>query len=529
MRLLTPEQLPDLMQPRGRRPLLALAVGAVLLAVLTVLRLELDGILGTGLPFLFYILAVLGAAWVGGGVPGVITTVTSAPVAAYFFLGDRIGFTDIPTTDLARTATFVLVGVLLSGFAEALHRSRERVEAQARELQREMHVRRLREKERQQLQARKDQFLAILAHELRNPLAPIVNAAALLHARASTDPVVERAAQLIDRHAQHMVHLIDDLLDVARIERGTFALRRDRVAVRAIVEAAVEHCRSAIEAKRQRLDVRLPDQPAYIDADYLRLVQVVTNLLGNASSYTPEGGMVEVVVEVRDEELHLEVRDDGIGMAPDELERIFDMFERGARHASTAGLGIGLALVRQIVALHGGRVEASSAGEGRGSTFRVRLPGVTTASPPTPRHHDTPHPREAMRPIHVLVVDDNADLLDSLAAVLRLLGHQVTAAGNGEEALRLMAADPPDLVIMDVGMPGMSGYDVARRAALESWRERLTLVAMTGWGRDEDRQRALDAGFDVHVVKPLDLDQLRTLVESVRAPSPILPGDHSHG
>jgi CheY-like chemotaxis protein/anti-sigma regulatory factor (Ser/Thr protein kinase) len=379
------------------------------------------------------------------------------------------------------------------------------------------------------MEERKDQFLAILAHELRNPLAPIVNAAALLHARPSADPVVERAAQLIDRHARHMVHLIDDLLDVARIERGTFELRREETDVRQIIDAAIEHCRPAMLAKRQRHTVQLPPTSARIDGDYLRLVQVVTNLLSNASTYTPEGGTIEVSAQVVGGELHLVVRDDGQGMAPDELERIFDMFQRGSRHASTTGLGIGLALVRQIVALHGGRVHAASDGEGRGSTFTVQLPGVSSESRPVPVHHATPQPREAMRPFQILVVDDNADLLESLVAVLRLLGHQVDSAANGEDALRSMAADPPDLVLMDVGMPGMSGYDVARRAALEPWRERLTLVAMTGWGRDEDRQRALEAGFDHHVVKPLDLDRLRTLLQSLRVPAPMLPEEHSHG
>jgi len=524
----TPD-IPKLLQPRGRRPALAVLVGSVVLAVLTGLCLQADDVFGVGFPYLVYTIAIMGAAWIGGGVPGIVITLVSTPVAAYFFLGTPGEWSLVSATDLARAGVFLLVGTLLSGISEALHRSRERVEAQTRELQREMHVRRQRARERQEMEERKDQFLAILAHELRNPLAPIVNAAALLHARPSSDPTVERAAQLIDRHARHMVHLIDDLLDVARLERGTFELRREQTEIRLIIDSAIEHCRPAMLAKRQRHTVQLPPTSARIDGDFLRLVQAVTNLLSNASTYTPEGGTIEVAAQVAEGELHLVVRDDGQGMAPDELERIFEMFQRGSRHASTTGLGIGLALVRQIVALHGGRVQAESDGEGRGSTFTLQLPGVTSEPRRVPQPRATPEPREAMRPFQILVVDDNADLLESLVAVLRLLGHEVESASNGEDALRLMAADPPEIVLMDVGMPGMNGYEVARRAATEPWRDRLTIVAMTGWGRDEDRQKALEAGFDHHVVKPLDLDRLRALLESLRVATPMLPGEHSNG
>ncbi|MEP7381997.1 MAG: response regulator [Gemmatimonadota bacterium] len=518
MKILTPEALPNLLQTRDRRPRVAIVSGIFVLAILTWLRISLNDVLGGGLPFLMYVLAVMWASWVGGWLPGIVVTLLCALVADYFFLGAPREFWPIASTDVGRTVVFLVVGSMVSAFSEALHRSRERIEERTRELQVEVRERRAHERERAEMQERKDQFLAILAHELRNPLTPIVNAAALLHARESGDAIVERAARMIDRHARQMVHLIDDLLDAVRLERGTFELRRECVDVESIIEAAVEHCRPAMLEKGQQHTIDLPPVPVRIRADHLRMVQVVTNLLNNASSYTPEGGHIETLVRVEGDSLHLEVRDNGQGMVSADTERIFQMFERGSGPGSARGLGIGLALVRQIVALHGGRVRGASEGPGRGSTFTVILPGIVTATQAAVTPPDAPEPLDAMRTYNILVVDDNPDLVETLVAVLQMLGHQVESACNGDEALARMASAPPDLVLMDVGMPGMSGYEVARRVALESWRSRLTLVAMTGWGRDEDRQRALDAGFDIHVVKPLDLEHLRALLDSLDAP-----------
>ncbi len=518
MKILTPEALPNLLQTRDRRPRVSIVSGMFVLAILTWLGFSLNNVLGGGIPFLMYVLAVMWASWVGGWLPGIVLTLLSALVADYFFLGAPGELRPIASTDVGRSVVFLVVGFMVSAFNEALHRSRERIEERTRALQIEVRERRAHERERAAMQERKDQFLAIPAHELRNPLTPIVNAAALLHARESGDAIVERAARMIDRHARQMVHLIDDLLDAARLERGTFELRRECVDVATIIEAAVEHCRPAMLEKRQHLTIDLPPAPIRIRADHLRLVQVVTNLLNNASTYTPEEGHIETLVRVDGDTLQLDVRDNGRGMAPEDTERIFQMFERGSGPASARGLGIGLALVRQIVALHGGRVQAASEGPGRGSTFTAALPGIDAAADAAMTPPDAPEPLDAMRSYNILVVDDNPDLVETLVAVLQMLGHQVESACNGEDALTRRASAQPDLVLMDVGMPGMSGYDVARRAALESWRSRLTLVAMTGWGRDEDRQRALDAGFDIHVVKPLDLEHLRALLDSLNAP-----------
>lgn len=518
MKILTPEALPNLLQTRDRRPRVAIVSGILVLAMLTWVRFTLNDVLGGGLPFLLYVLGVMWASWVGGWLPGIVITLVGAVLADYFFLGAPGQLWPMASTDVGRTVVFLVVGFMVSAFSEALHRSRERVEERTRELQLEMRERRARERERAEMQERKDQFLAILAHELRNPLAPIVNAAALLHARESGDAIVERAAHVIDRHARQMVHLIDDLLDAARLERGTFELRLECVDMASIVQAAIEHCRPAMLERRQRHTIDMPSSSVRIRADQLRLTQVLTNLLNNASTYTPEGGHIETVVRLEGDTLHLEVRDNGQGMVSEDTERIFQMFERGSDTGSSRGLGIGLALVRQIVALHGGRVWATSEGPGRGSIFSVQIPGVVSAAEVPQAESDAPVAIEAMRPFNILVVDDNPDLVETLVAVLQMLGHQVASARNGEDALAYMESATPDLVLMDVGMPGMSGYDVARRLSGEPWRSRLTLVAMTGWGRDEDRQRALESGFDMHVVKPLDLEHLRALLDSLQAP-----------
>lgn len=524
MKIPTPEELPNLLQPRGRHPYLAVIYGVAVLAALTLLRRALPDMLGVEMSFLMYVLAVMITSWVGGWVPGIVVTLFAAATVAYYHLGVPNEWTRLTSIDAVRTAVFVVVGFMTSAFSEALHRSRERVEERTRELQLEVRQRRMQEHERAEMQRRKDQFLAILAHELRNPLTPIVNAAAMLHTREAGDAVVARAAKLIDRHARQMVHLIDDLLDAARLERGTFALRRTVTDVAGIIEAAVEHCGSAIADKRQHLSIDMPPTPLLIDGDPLRLVQVVTNLLSNASTYTPEGGAIKTLVSAEEGRLQIVVRDSGQGMAPDDTSRIFEMFERGTENGSTTGLGIGLALVRQIVALHGGVVEATSEGEGRGSTFTVRLPGLTVAEPSLPEQDTYSEPPEPMRKYRILVVDDNPDIVDTLGAILVLLGHAVETAHDGEQALAAMAVSTPDLVIMDVGMPGMSGYEVCQKAAAEPWRDRMTLVAMTGWGRDEDRQRAMDAGFDLHVVKPIDLERLRELLDSLQPPPAPLEG-----
>ncbi|MGQ0647178.1 MAG: ATP-binding response regulator [Gemmatimonadaceae bacterium] len=519
MRIPTPEAIPDLLEPGGRRPLLAYVAATFGPVAAAVIRLSLNDVLGAGSPFLFFILAVMAAAWLGGWRPGLLAMVVSAPLGMVLIVQPDVPPWQFGQSEWIAIGSFFTVGVLIAGLSEALHRARERVEARTRDLQLEMRERRAIEENLREMGRRKDEFLAVLAHELRNPLTPIVNAAALLHAREDADPIIGQAAQLIDRHSNHMVHLIDDLLDVARIERGSFELRRAHCDVQRIVEAAVDYCRPAVKEKGHALDVRLPEHPLYVEGDELRLVQLVANLVHNASAYTAPGGHIRVVVTAEQTDLVIRVRDNGDGIAPQRLEHIFQMFARGVRQASASGgLGIGLALVRQITELHGGKVHALSDGEGKGSEFVVRLPGASVGhgpADPAPSELESVTESADMRRLRVLAVDDNPDLLDSLAMVLRLLGHEVEVAATGESALALMESQRPDVVLVDVGMPGMNGYEVAGHARLHSWGAQLTLVAMTGWGRSEDRERALKAGFDRHVVKPLDLERLKSLLASI--------------
>lgn len=374
--------LPDVVEPRGRRPWLALAVGLGMEALFTLIRVRFPGSLGAAdRPYLLYVSAVLAAAWLGGQLPALAVTLTSAAVATYFFVAPG-ALVAASGTELTRLLIFLVAGLFLSLVCEALHRARERMEERTNELQHEMRERRVIEVELRTVNERKDQFLAILAHELRNPLTPIVSAASLLHARNVDDPMVRRAATLIDRHATHMVHLIDDLLDVARIERGTFELRKGPVVVHEVVECAIEHCRSAMMDRRHHLDLSVPESCVVIEADHVRLVQLISNLLSNAIAYTPPGGEIHLQAALVGTHLRVVVRDSGVGIAPDVISRIFGLFERGAAVPSGAtGLGIGLALVHQIARLHGGRVSARSDGVGQGSEFTAVIPAVPVSVP----------------------------------------------------------------------------------------------------------------------------------------------------
>ncbi len=359
---------------------------------------------------------------------------------------------------------------------------------------------------------RKDEFLAMLAHELRNPLAPLSTALHLVR----IDPTQrERFLDMADRQVKQLVHLVDDLLDVSRITHGKIALRKERVALADVVARAVETARPAIEGRGQKLTVSLPAAPVHLDADPSRLAQVVGNLLGNASKYTQPGGSIWITAERLDEELVLRVRDTGVGLAPDLLPQVFDLFVQGDRSLDRArgGLGIGLTVVRRLVELHGGRVEARSAGLGHGSEFVIRLPVpqtpfATAATEPPP----AASPGVPARALRILVVDDNTDSAQGLASVLTLWGHEVRVAFDGLAALELAEAQVPDVILSDIGLPGMDGYALARRLREHPGFGGAVLIALSGYGRDDDRRRALDAGFDHHLVKPPDLAALGELL-----------------
>jgi PAS domain S-box-containing protein len=355
----------------------------------------------------------------------------------------------------------------------------------------------------------KDEFLATLAHELRNPLAPIRNGVELL--RRTDSGAAREPLAIIERQLAHMVRLIDDLLDLSRIGRGKLELRRSVLPLARVIDDAVETSRPAIEASRHALRVALPETALYIDADLTRLSQVFANLLNNAAKFMPAGGRIELVAQRRGDEVQVAVEDDGDGMPPEMLPRIFEMFTQIDRRLerTQGGLGIGLAIARRLVELHGGRLEASSQGLGRGSRFTVTLP--LAAAQQAGHEPASAAERTAAGARRVLVADDNRDSADSLAELLMLLGNETRVARDGEQALDVAAQFRPDVALLDIGMPKLSGLDVARRLRTQPWGRDIVLIAVTGWGQEADRQRSREAGFDHHVVKPVDpalLEQL---------------------
>jgi PAS domain S-box-containing protein len=358
---------------------------------------------------------------------------------------------------------------------------------------------------------RKDEFLATLAHELRNPLAPIRNAVQILDSGELKPRELALCREIIKRQAQHMAWLLDDLLDVSRVTRGKLQLRRERLDVREVVESAVETTRPLMTAQRHEFVVRLPDEPAYLEADRVRISQVITNLLTNAAKYTNPGGRVELAVERAGPEVRISVRDDGIGLAPPDLDRVFDMFSQvdAALDRAQGGLGIGLALVRGIVELHGGHVQARSEGIGRGAEFVVWLPA---ADAPSARTAPAPAAGTFRTRRRILVADDNRDAARTLEVVLRFAGHDVRIAHDGLSALAIGEEFQPEIVLLDIGMPGLNGYQTARRLRAEPWGRDVLLVALTGWGQASDRELAKSAGFDQHVTKPTDPARIVDLV-----------------
>jgi PAS domain S-box-containing protein len=364
---------------------------------------------------------------------------------------------------------------------------------------------------------RKDEFLAMLAHELRNPLGPILNAAELLERLQPGDEhIAPETCKIIARQAKHMKRLLDDLLDASRVSRGKIELQKQRLDLNALLGQAVEVSRPIMIEKRHELSIVLAPQPMELEADPTRLLQVFDNLLSNAAKYTDPGGHIAIVVGVENGEAVVTVRDDGIGMTPDLLARAFDLFVQGTRSLdrSKGGLGIGLTLVQTLVRMHGGSVQAASEGPRRGSQLVVRLP----LAPPLELHRGPPAaaPRAAVgAPLRVLIVDDNLDAASLIEQLLRLAGHEVSVAHDGPAALAAAAATSQDVVLLDIGLPGMDGYAVAARLRAEG-HVGTALVALSGYGRQEDLRRSRDAGFDHHLVKPIDFGQLHKIVQEVR-------------
>jgi signal transduction histidine kinase len=387
---------------------------------------------------------------------------------------------------------------------------------------------------RREADRQKDEFLATLAHELRNPLAPIRNAVQIMRLAANNHEVTEQARQTIERQLAQLVRLVDDLLDLSRITRNKIDLRKERVALASIIQSAVEISLPLIEASNHELKVALPPQAIWLNADLTRMAQVVANLLNNAAKYTPECGHIWLTAELASGgcqppglasagrqppgEIVIRIRDSGIGIPPDMLPHIFEMFAQveTSRDRAQGGLGIGLTLVKSLVEMHGGSVQGASAGPGQGSEFTVRLPVAsqvpTAGSAGRADEEETGKKAPARR---ILVVDDNRDSAQSLGLLLQMMGNEVRIAHDGRAALEEAGAFRPNLALLDIGLPGMSGYEVAQRLQERPELRGMVLIALTGWGQEEDYRRSYEAGFHHHLTKPADLAALKKLLTSL--------------
>jgi PAS domain S-box-containing protein len=365
---------------------------------------------------------------------------------------------------------------------------------------------------------RKDEFLATLAHELRNPLAPVRNAIQVLRLKGPPDPQLRWARDVIDRQVDYLTRLIDDLMDVSRITRDKLELRRQRVALNDVVSGAIESSRPLIEQSGHELIVTLPDQPVFLNGDLVRLAQVFLNLLNNAAKYTDRGGRIWVSATVTEDEAMVSIKDTGVGIAPEKLPRLFDLFFQVdlTLERARGGLGIGLSLVRRLVELHGGQVEVRSDGVGQGSEFIVRLPRLNEPAIVGAPALSAPDIAALTAPARLLVADDNRDSADSLAMLLRIHGNEVHTVYDGADAVDSAARLRPDAVLLDIGMPRLNGYDACRQIRNSAEGREMLVIAMTGWGQDHDRRRTSEVGFDAHLVKPVDPAELMALIASKR-------------
>ncbi|WP_371766110.1 ATP-binding protein [Massilia sp.] len=379
--------------------------------------------------------------------------------------------------------------------------------------------RKLAEEKLRESDRRKDEFLAMLAHELRNPLAPIGAAAALLQRARLDEGLVRKTSEIIGRQVAHMTELIDDLLDVSRVTRGQVELDEAALDMRDIVADAVEQAMPLVRARHQQLDVDVPAQSMPVMGDAKRLVQVLANLLNNAAKYTQEGGRLRLAARVRDNEVAVDVVDNGIGMAPELVARAFDLFAQAERTSDRAsgGLGLGLALVRSLVELHGGAVSCESAGPGQGSRFTVSLPLLAAGAAPAVPRDEAQAAQE--RGLSIMVVDDNVDAAETLGLLLEVSGHRVSIEHDPLRALERSRSEAPQVCLLDIGLPGMDGYELARRLRAQPATAHAFLVAITGYGQDSDRRLAAEAGFDRHLVKPIDLESLRDALAGASRPT----------
>jgi signal transduction histidine kinase/ActR/RegA family two-component response regulator len=410
------------------------------------------------------------------------------------------------------------VGVLVDAFNDMLAEADRRataLETANADLLHELRERRVAEDALKAADQRKDEFLATLAHELRNPLAPIRNGLQIM--RMTKDAAaIARAQLMMERQLQQMVRLVDDLLDVSRITTGKLVLRTERVSLQEVITTAIDAVRPLLDAKRQKLAVNLPTITVELDADPTRLSQILSNILNNAVKYTEPGGSIRVSARLVYGVVEIRVSDTGIGISADALPAVFDMFTQfdASPERTHGGLGVGLALAKRLVQLHGGTIVARSDGLGHGSEFTIRLP-VATTSATALAADDKQHP--AIAPRRVLLVDDNRDFAMSLAALLEFEGHDVRTTFEATSAQAVAGEFRPDIAFVDLGMPHVSGFELARRLRAQPHTNGTVLIAVTGWGKEEDRQRSREAGFDLHLVKPVEPDQILAEVRKAAA------------
>jgi CheY-like chemotaxis protein len=368
------------------------------------------------------------------------------------------------------------------------------------------------ETELRETDQRKDEFLATLAHELRNPLAPLRNGLEVLKLAGANSAASDRAREMMERQMGQLVRLVDDLLDVSRVSRGKVDLRREPVELAAVLANAIETSQPLLAERQHQFVARIPERSIVVDADMTRLSQVFWNLLNNAAKYTPNGGRIELEVTLADASVAIRVRDNGFGIPPAMQARIFDIFTQVDRELekSQGGLGIGLSIAQRLVEMHGGTIEVASAGSGTGSEFTVRLPAAIGASPEAAGNLATARTRR-----RVLIADDNTDSAETLAMMLEVFGNEVRIAHDGEEAVALAASFHPEAILLDIGMPRLDGYQACERIRLQQGPAHPVIVALTGWGHDEDRERAFNAGFDHHMVKPVDPAELEKMIAAV--------------
>jgi len=481
--------------------------GAAIVVMLIIggIRAVLAPLLGTQAPLLPFVLGVFVCAYVGGRGPALVASVLTPILATVFFT--NWPHDGPPMQWIAHVGFFLLIATLSAVLMHELQK-RSRAEREALAIA-AGHAMALREADR-----RKDEFLAMLAHELRNPLAPIRNVGYVLSRGGVDSATVSRSGQMIERQATHLTRLVDDLLDVARITRGKVALQREPLRLESVVEGALETMQPALQARSQTVAISQSVRNVFVNGDITRLCQVVANLLDNAIQHSPEHARIDVVIESSEADAIVEVRDRGSGIDAQLLPHLFDLFLQGDRtlDRSQGGLGVGLTIAKLLIEMHGGTIEAHSEGLGKGSLFRVRLPRVPAPSE-TPMSR-APEESQVVRPRRVLIVEDNRDSAESLHALLRTDRHEVRIAYDGAAGLSILDDFRADIVLLDIGLPRMDGFMVAHaireRFALAGRRPKL--LALTGYGREDDRTAALKAGFDGHLAKPIDPRRLLQIV-----------------